>query len=70
MEEICYSHARANLARVMDRVIADRTPVLVARRKGHAVVIVPLDVWNAAQKEPEACTRPEMRIMRTLKAAK
>ncbi|NBE07227.1 type II toxin-antitoxin system Phd/YefM family antitoxin [Paragemmobacter ruber] len=47
MDVITYTDARANLKDVMDRVIQDRSEVIVTRRKGEAVVVVSLDEWNA-----------------------
>ena len=47
LDVITYTDARANLKEVMDRVIHDRSEVVVTRRKGEAVVVVSLDEWNA-----------------------
>ncbi|ESW61839.1 MAG: prevent-host-death protein [Rhodobacter sp. CACIA14H1] len=47
MDVITYTDARANLREVMDRVINDRSEVVVTRRKGEAVVVVSLEEWNA-----------------------
>jgi len=47
MDVITYTDARANLKDVMDRVIQDRSEVIVTRRKGESVVVVSLDEWNA-----------------------
>ena len=45
-----YSDARANLARLMDRVVKDNEPVIVARRKRGSVVLVSLKEWNSVQE--------------------
>jgi antitoxin YefM len=47
MEVVNYSDARANLKGVMDRVVNDRTHVVITRQKAEAVVIVSLEDWNA-----------------------
>lgn len=47
MEVTTYSDARANLKDVMDRVVADCTPTVIARRNGGSVVMVSLADWNA-----------------------
>lgn len=50
MDVLTYSDTRANLKKVMDRVVADRTPVIVTRQKAGAVVMVSLDDWSAIQE--------------------
>jgi antitoxin YefM len=50
MDVISYSDTRAHLKEVMDRVVADRTPVIVSRQKAEAVVIVSLADWNATEE--------------------
>jgi antitoxin YefM len=47
MDVVSYTDARANLKGVMDRVVADRTQVVVTRQKAEAVVMVSLSDWNA-----------------------
>ncbi|WP_337185773.1 type II toxin-antitoxin system prevent-host-death family antitoxin [Phenylobacterium sp.] len=50
MDVLNYSDTRANLKDVMDRVVADRTPVVVARKRGEAVVMVSLADWTAMEE--------------------
>lgn len=50
MDVISYSDTRANLKEVMDRVVDDRTPVVVTRQRGEAVVMVSLADWNAREE--------------------
>ncbi len=50
MDVITYSDARANLKDVMDRVVSDRTHVVITRQKAEAVVIVSLEDWNAMEE--------------------
>lgn len=47
MDVFTYSDARAHLKEVMDRVVNDKTPVVVTRQKAEAVVLVSLSDWNA-----------------------
>jgi antitoxin YefM len=45
-----YSEARQNLAKLMDRVVKDSEPVIVARKKRGSVVLVSLSEWNSIQE--------------------
>jgi antitoxin YefM len=45
-----YSDARQNLAKLMDRVVKDGEPVIVARKKRGSVVLVSLNEWNSIQE--------------------
>lgn len=47
MDVLTYTDARANLAAVMDRVVDDRTQVVVTRQKAEPVVMISLSDWNA-----------------------
>ena len=49
MDVLTYSEARANLKAVMDRVVDDHVPVVVARRRTRSVVMVSLEDWNAME---------------------
>jgi len=50
MDVLTYSDARANLKEVMDRVVGDRTHVVITRQKAEAVVMVSLADWNAMEE--------------------
>ena len=50
MNVLTYSDTRANLKDVMDRVVADRAPVVITRQKAEAVVMVSLADWNAMEE--------------------
>lgn len=50
MDVLTYTDARANLKRVMDRIVADKTSVVITRQKGEAVVMVSLSDWNAMEE--------------------
>jgi antitoxin YefM len=45
-----YSEARQNLAKLLDRVVKDNEPVIVARKKRGSVVLVALGEWNSIQE--------------------
>lgn len=47
MDVITYTEARRELKSVMDRVIHDREPVVVTRKKNEAVVMISLDEYNS-----------------------
>ncbi len=50
MDVITYSDTRANLKELMERVVADRTPIVITRQKAEAVVMVSLADWNAVEE--------------------
>lgn len=50
MDVISYSDTRAHLKNVMDRVVEDRTPVVISRQKAESVVMISLADWNAIEE--------------------
>jgi antitoxin YefM len=58
MDVVTYSDTRANLKAVMDRVVKDKTPVVVTRQKGEAVVMVSLSDWNAIEETLHLLSTP------------
>lgn len=50
MESISLSAARADLKSVMDRVVADRVPVAITRRRGEGVVMVSASEWASIEE--------------------
>jgi antitoxin YefM len=58
MDVVTYSDARANLKNVMDRVVGDRTHVVVTRQKAEAVVMVALSEWNALMETAHLLSSP------------
>ena len=58
MDVLTYSEARANLKGVMDRVIEDRTHVVITRQKSDAVVMVSLADWNATEETLHLLSTP------------
>jgi len=53
-----YSETRANLKQVMDSVVQDRTPVVITRQRGEAVVMVSLADWNAMEETAYLLSSP------------
>lgn len=58
MDVLSYSDARANLKEVMDRVVDDKTHVIVTRQKAEAVVMVSLSEWNAITETAHLLSSP------------
>jgi antitoxin YefM len=58
MNVLTYSDTRANLKDVMDRVVADRAPVVITRQKAEAVVMVSLADWNAMEETLHLLSTP------------
>ncbi len=58
MDVLTYSDTRANLKEVMDRVVDDRTPVVITRQKAEAVVMVSLADWNAMEETLHLLSNP------------
>ncbi len=58
MDVLTYSDARANLKGVMDRVVDDRTHVVVTRQKSEAIVMVSLSDWNAMEETMHLLSTP------------
>lgn len=50
MDVMTFSDTRANLKRVMDRVVRDRAPVVVTRQKAESIVMVSLEDWSAIEE--------------------
>ena len=59
MDVVTYSEARANLKDVMDRVVEDKTEVIVTRRKAEAVVMVSLSEWNSISETLHLLSSPK-----------
>ena len=58
MDVLNYSDTRAKLKEVMDRVVEDRTPVVVTRKRGEAVVMVSLADWTAMEETLHLLSSP------------
>lgn len=58
MDVLSYTDARANLKDVMDRVVDDKTHVVVTRQKAEAVVMVSLSEWNSIAETTHLLSSP------------
>ena len=58
MDVVTYSDARQNLKDVMDRVVEDRTQVVITRQKAEAVVVESLSDWNAMEETMHLLSTP------------
>lgn len=59
MDVLTYSDARANLKDVMDRVVGDKTHVVVTRQKADAVVMISLEEWNSIAETLHLLSSPK-----------
>ena len=59
MDVLSYTDLRANLKDVMDRVVDDRTHVVVTRQRAEAVVMVSLSEWNAMEETMHLLSSPK-----------
>jgi antitoxin YefM len=68
MDVLTYSDARANLKDVMDRVVEDKTHIIVTRQKAEAVVIVSLSEWNSIVETTHLLSSPgnALRLRRSI----
>jgi len=69
MEVISYTEARGNLKDLMDRVVADKTEVVVTRQKAEAVVMVSLAEWNSISETLHLLSSPKnaVRLRRSIR---
>ena len=64
MDVVTYTDARANLKGVMDRVVDDKTQVIVTRQRAESVVMVSLSDWNAIEETLHLLRRPNIERLR------
>lgn len=57
MQVLTYAAARADLKRVMERIVDDHEEVVVARKNGKAVVMS-LDAWNSVRETMHLWSTP------------
>lgn len=50
MQTVSVSETRANLKAVLDRVVADKTPIQIVRPKGEGVVMISQSEWEGMQE--------------------
>ncbi|WP_035235481.1 type II toxin-antitoxin system Phd/YefM family antitoxin [Desulfobacter vibrioformis] len=59
MEAISYTFARQNLAKTMEKVCNDRSPVIVTRKSSNAVVIMSLEDYEALEETAYLLRSPQ-----------
>ena len=47
---ISFAEASADLEAVLERVVADRAPVVITRQRGEAVVLISQSEWEAMEE--------------------
>jgi antitoxin YefM len=50
MDTLSISDTRANLKAVMDRVVADKVPIAIARQRGEGVVMISASEWASIEE--------------------
>jgi antitoxin YefM len=50
MQTVTYSEARENLRAVLDKVVADRAPVMITRERGENVVLISASEWDGMEE--------------------
>lgn len=50
METLSISDTRANLKAVVDRVVADKAPILITRQNGEGVVMISASEWASIEE--------------------
>lgn len=50
MDAITYTNARQNLAKTMEKVCQDHSPIIVTRKKNDSVVIMSLEDYKALEE--------------------
>jgi len=59
MDAISYSSARANLAKTMDRVCLDHSPVIITRQREASVVMLSLEDFQALEETAYLLRNPK-----------
>jgi antitoxin YefM len=50
MNAVTYSQARSNLAKTMDKVCDDHSPIIITRKSQHSVVMITLEDYQALEE--------------------
>ena len=58
MRAISYSHARDNLKAVLDRVVAERAPLAIARQRGEGAVLISESEWASIEETLHLLSSP------------
>ncbi len=69
MDAITYTHARANLAKTIENVCDDHSPVIVTKSRDRSVVIISLEDYQALE-ETAYLLRSPANAQRLLEAMK
>ncbi len=71
MNAITYTAARENLASTMDKVCADRDPVIITRKRDQAVVMIALEDYEALEETAYLLRSPAnaKRLVESIEAA-
>ncbi len=59
MNAIPYTRLRSNLAKEMDRVCDDHSPIIVTRKSSRSVVMISLDDYEALEETAYLLRSPE-----------
>lgn len=59
MDAISYTAARNNLAKTIDKVNEDHTPIIITRQKGKSAVLISLDDYNAYEETAYLMRNPK-----------
>jgi antitoxin YefM len=70
--ETSYTHARANLAKLMDRVTQDRETIIITRRGGERVAMIAADELESLLETAYLLRSPKnaQRLMAALESAR
>ena len=69
MRTVTYSEAQENLKAVLDKVVADRAPVMITRQRGENVVLISASEW-AGMEETLYLLRSPKNAARLLEAVR
>lgn len=71
MDVVSYSRARQDLARLMDKVSDDRSPLMVTRRGGRSVVVLALEDYRGMEETLYLMRSPAnaRRLLNSIRAA-
>jgi antitoxin YefM len=58
MHAISYSFARENLKAILDKVVADRAPVAIARQRGEGAVLISESEWASIEETLHLLSSP------------
>lgn len=72
MEVITYTNLRKNLAKVLDKVNEDRSPVLITRQNGEPAVMISLKDFNSYEETSYLLGSPKNaeRLRKSLESAR